>query len=591
MIVSKLFVAGTVAVAILVCGCADRSSDMDNVSSASGSTGLVQYHYDALGRLIQAVAPDGTSVQYSYDAVGNMTRVHRLSENTLSLVDFAPRVGTPGNAVTIHGSGFDPAATGNAVVFNGAAATVSAATETTLIVSVPAAATSGKITVSNTRGSVTSSADYVIRGASLNPAIVSFTPTVGTAGTQISLVGTNFQTNADNDKVTIGGQIASIVGDATSPTPSLLTVTVPSTSASGRIVLTTPFGKATSQGEFFSIPGTVNEADVEFKARLAVNGAPLTVSTTATGKKAVVLFDVRAGQQGQTAHIVTQSDVFTGSVSADLYGPDGVKIMTLPLSKTGVGDLPTPFTLLGTYTLILTPSVADQGTQISVVVDARGQLSMDGNTPITLLPGQNGRFSFTAEAGVGYGLAITGLTFAPGAGNLQVTLRKPDGTPLLVLSPFAFDADQELSPVNFATAGTYLIDFDPAGLNAAGLNVVLSKDSGGQVLNGTATVHIVRPGQNARFTLDTIAGHTGKVTLHGTLDDGDPTTLNNTSMLIFKPSSPNTLPIANGTLHQNDEKFGVSLILDVSAPETGTYTILINPVGLTVGNLQLKVEL
>lgn len=35
----------------------------------------VQYTYDALGRLVQVVYPDGTKITYSYDPAGNRTEV------------------------------------------------------------------------------------------------------------------------------------------------------------------------------------------------------------------------------------------------------------------------------------------------------------------------------------------------------------------------------------------------------------------------------------------------------------------------------------------------------------------------------------
>ena len=55
---------------------------------------------------------------------------------------------------------------------------------------------------------------------------------------------------------------------------------------------------------------------------------------------------------------------------------------------------------------------------------ASGPLTLDGSTPINLSPGQNGRFSFTAQAGAGYGLAVAGLSFTPSGGSLTVTLRR-----------------------------------------------------------------------------------------------------------------------------------------------------------------------
>ncbi|HEX3766633.1 MAG TPA: IPT/TIG domain-containing protein [Kofleriaceae bacterium] len=117
-----------------------------------GTPGRIRYPYDALGRLVQAAAADGTGVQYSYDPVGNITAVRRLAANTLSVADFAPHTGPIGIPVTIYGAGFDPVVSNNTVTFNGTAAPVNSATATTLGVVVPVAATSGKVAVGSGRG-------------------------------------------------------------------------------------------------------------------------------------------------------------------------------------------------------------------------------------------------------------------------------------------------------------------------------------------------------------------------------------------------------------------------------------------------------
>lgn len=243
MITNKQLLPGVVATWLAWSGCADNSNSSMTPSSAAGADAPVQYHYDAIGRLVQAVSPDGTSVHYHYDAVGNITAVRRLAATTLGVIDFAPRVGTAGATVTIYGSGFDPAPTANAVSFSGAPATVVTATETVLTVLVPAAATSGKLTVSNVRGSATSEADFVLKADSQAPTIVSFAPTIGTGGTRVTLVGARFQLNADDDKVTVGGRPAAVVSDGAGPSTTQLTFVVPNATASGRISITTPFGK------------------------------------------------------------------------------------------------------------------------------------------------------------------------------------------------------------------------------------------------------------------------------------------------------------------------------------------------------------
>lgn len=41
------------------------------VSTAHAATGSVSYVYDDLGRLVEVVYDDGTTIQYTYDAAGN----------------------------------------------------------------------------------------------------------------------------------------------------------------------------------------------------------------------------------------------------------------------------------------------------------------------------------------------------------------------------------------------------------------------------------------------------------------------------------------------------------------------------------------
>jgi len=281
-------------------------------------------------RLQQAVSHEGTSVHYRYDAAGNITAVRRLAATTLSLIDFSPRMGAAGITVTIYGSAFDPGPTVNTVSFNGTPAAVVSATETTLTVVVPAAATSGTLTVSNARGSVTSEANFVLKADSRAPVIASFTPTIGTGGTQISLVGSGFQLNADDDRLTVGGQPATVVSDGLGPSATQLTFVAPSATASGRISITTPFGKTTTRSEFFAIPATINPTDVEITGRLVANGAPLTLTATGINKKAVLLFDAKAGQ---LPRLVTRGGTPTSPITADVYAPQrhvASVIATLP---------------------------------------------------------------------------------------------------------------------------------------------------------------------------------------------------------------------------------------------------------------------
>jgi large repetitive protein len=566
-------------------GCASDDSDVGTASTASGTAPKVRYAYDPLGRLVQAASFDGTAVQYSYDAVGNITSIRRLAPGTLRVVDFTPPSGTIGSPVAVFGSGFSASASDNTVAFNGTAATVVSATETALTVSVPVGATTGKITVSNAGGSATSSTDYMVLSSALAPGIASFTPALGTLGTVLSITGINFQSRARDNKVSVGGQLAEILTDASSPAPTLLKVRVPSTTASGKIEVTTQFGRALSSDEFFALPTTVAPSEVEATGRITVDGPAVTLTTATAGKKLVLVFHA---QSGQRLHLLATNGTFASGVSADVYGAAGTKLQTLPMTNNSVGDFALPVAVSGTHTIVLHPSASDRGTiRLSVVADATGAMALDGSTSVSLVSGQNAHLSFTAQANTGYGLALAGLIFAPTGGSPSVTatLRKADGTSLVTCS-FGGSNSCDLNPTNFATTGTYFLDLDPSGLIAAGFNAVLSSDATGSLtIDAPATtVTIARAGQNARYTFAGTAGLAVTAMLTGnTLDDGVASTVNGTQILAFRPSN-GVNAFASDTISTN----AAGLTLDLTLTETGTYTLALRPSGLDSGTINVQ---
>ncbi|HZJ63350.1 MAG TPA: IPT/TIG domain-containing protein [Kofleriaceae bacterium] len=565
--------------------CASDDKDIGTASTASGAAPKVRYAYDPLGRLVQAASFDGTAVQYSYDAVGNITSIRRLAPGTLRVVDFTPPSGTIGSTVAVFGSGFSASASENTVAFNGTAVTVTSATETALTVTVPVGATTGKITVTNAAGSATSSTDYMVLSSSLAPGIASFTPALGTQGTVISITGVNFQTGARDNNVSVGGQLAEVVQDASSPAPALLKVRVPSTTASGRIEVTTEFGRALSSDEFFALPTTVVPTDVEATGRVTVNGPALARTTTTAGKKIVLVFDAQVGQR---LHLIATDGTFTAGVMVDVYGAAGTKLQTLSMNNNSVGDFTVPVPASGTHTIVINPSASDKGSlRLSMVADATGAMALEDSTAVSLVSGQNAHLSFAAQANTGLGLALAGLTFAPSGGTPSVTatLRKADGTSLITCT-FTSNNSCDLGPTNFATTGTYFLDFDPSGLIAAGFNAVLSSDASGSLTIDAppTTVTIARAGQNARYAFAGTAGQAVTVMLTGnTIDDGNSSTTNGTQILVFKPSN-NASALASDTISTH----AAGLTLDLTLPETGTYALAIRPSGLDSGSINAQ---
>jgi YD repeat-containing protein len=110
----------------------------------------VSYAYDADGRL-SAVSDGSNNVAgYEYDQLGNLLAISR---NTGVGFGAVPSSGPIGTQVTLYGIGFSATTSQNAVKFNGISASVSSATTTKLVVTVPSGASTGPISVTSPSGS------------------------------------------------------------------------------------------------------------------------------------------------------------------------------------------------------------------------------------------------------------------------------------------------------------------------------------------------------------------------------------------------------------------------------------------------------
>ncbi len=136
-----------------------------------------KYFYDDLGQLVKVIDSSGNLITYNYDQVGNIasiTRGQAPSSGTLAIFDFTPQMGPALTTVTIQGQGFNATAASNAVTFNGAAATVVSATTNTLLVTVPATATTGPISVTVASQTATTTNNFTFTPV---PTIASISPT------------------------------------------------------------------------------------------------------------------------------------------------------------------------------------------------------------------------------------------------------------------------------------------------------------------------------------------------------------------------------------------------------------------------------
>jgi YD repeat-containing protein len=153
-----------------------------------------QYIYDDLNQLTKVIDSTGVVIQYVYDSVGNIVQINRSgapATGVLTIFNVTPTQAPVGATVTIQGQGFSTNPSLDLVTIGGVSATVVTATSTTLVVTIPAAATTGSIIVSVGGAIVTAPGTETVFPA---PIITSVKPRVMQAGTtaSITVTGANF---------------------------------------------------------------------------------------------------------------------------------------------------------------------------------------------------------------------------------------------------------------------------------------------------------------------------------------------------------------------------------------------------------------
>jgi len=549
-----------------------------NLSLNAVVSGDTNYIYDELGRLVAVVTPAET-VTYTYDAVGNLLSISRGSSSQVSIIEFTPNGGPIGTTVTIYGTAFSTTPSQNAVTFNGVTANVTSATATQIVTTVPVGATTGTITVTTPGGSATSSTSFIV-GDSGAPTITGFSPTIGPAGTDVTITGTNFESNSYNNRVEFNQSLSAV----TSGTSTMIATTVPSAAASGRISVGTPAGTAVSSDYFFIPPSPYTVADVEVTGRMAI-GEDKLVAITQANKIAIIVFDGVAGQRvsvgmsGVTMGTAGWWDV--GSVA--IYRPNGTVLLSPFGFTTGGNGTPTQvLPVTGTYSIVVDPSDTNTGSvTLSLLEDLALQIGING-PPVTLnfnRVGQNARLTFDGTAGQRVSVGISGVTIGT-AGWWDVgsvAIYKPDGA--VLLSPFGFTTGGNGTPTQvLPVTGTYSIVIDPYTANTGSATITLSADVAVPIsINGPAvTLDFNRTGQNAWLTFDGSAGQRVSVGVSG-VTIGTAGWWDVGSVAIYKPDGTVLLSPFGFTTGGNGTPTQV-------LPVTGTYSIVIDPYTANTGS-------
>ena len=556
----------------------ENATTTSNLSLDVAPGGPVLYAYDALGRLIQVTDPSGDAAIYRYDPVGNITAIERPASGGVSISGFTPASGAVGATVTLYGTGFGSTPGQNTVTFTCGVsctvnATVTSATATQIVMTVPATATSGPIAVTTPGGSASSApSPFSLSAAGAPPTITGFTPTLVVAGNAITVTGTNFDTTPANDRLTTNVAIAQV----TTAALTSLQGTVPVTTT-GRVSIATQNGSATSTDYLWVAPAPYLVSQVDSTGLLSF-GTSATIPVNSAGKIALRAFE---GVQGHRASARLTGGTFAGGGSMLIYG---VHADGHPTGFGATGFLePVALTATGTYTFVLAPNSGTGSgtvTVYDVLPDVTGPIVPGTGAPISLLtPGQNARLSFTGTAGTRVSAKTDDSATTIPSGVLKVL--RPDGSPLGSVG-FVLNNGGFLDPVSLPTNGTYSVVVDPNSANTGNTTVTLynvpADTTGSVTINGDPVpVNLSTPGQNGSLTFT--GAQNQQVTVH--------VTGNGMGSVRVKLLSSDGQTVLAQALSS-----GASFnLLPATLPTAGTatYTITIDPQSANTGTLNISV--
>ena len=278
------------------------------------------------------------------------------------ITSLTPNAGKVGSTVKIIGTNFGPTPASNTVTFNGTNTTVTSASTTELVVTVPVGATTGNVVVT-VGGLASNGVTFTVQPTA--PQITSLTPNAGKVGSSVKIIGTNFGVTPASNTVTFNGATTTV----TSASTTELVVTVPVGATTGNVVVTV--GGLASNGVNFTVQPTVpqitsltpNAGEVGFSVKIVgtnFGATPATNAVTFNGTTATVT-------SASTTELVVTVPVgaTTGNVVVTVGG----------LASNGVN-----FTVQPTAPQItsLTPNAGNVGSSVKII-----------GTNFSATPGQN----------------------------------------------------------------------------------------------------------------------------------------------------------------------------------------------------------
>ncbi|WP_320069111.1 pre-peptidase C-terminal domain-containing protein [Micromonospora sp. RTGN7] len=559
------------------------------------------------GRRLVARVPAGATTGPVTVSVGGATATGPQSfvvsgpdESAPTVTGVSPTVVAPGATVTVTGTGFAAETADNAVTLNRTRAFTSAVAAGSLTVQVPTGAASGRIGVRTRHGSGDGAADVFVAPAPYTVADVAHTSRVALGGT----ASVSIPSAGDIGLVVFDlaeGERASVqLADGTFGSCGISTAKVLDpfgrTAASSGCVGATGFidtVTARTPGTYTlllaaasaatgSVSATVRQVPADAAASSTPGGDPVTVTTTVVGQNAAVTFP---GSTGQRVSVTLSGGTYgTYNAAVTLRKPGGGSVTSNGSCGTACFLDTAVLPVEGTYTVVVDPPSTTTGAITVQVHDVPADATVaatPGGPPVTAtttVPGQNSVVSFAGTAGQRVLVHLTGGTY--GTYNAAAVIRKPDGSNLTGSAYCGSSClfDTTVLPVD----GTYTVLVNPEAFHVGSVGAqvhVVPADATASTTPGSAPVTVATTvGQNGVISFAGTAGQRVSVQFSG----GTYGTYN-ASAVVRKP---------DGSSLTGSAYCGASCFFDtVTLPVDGTYTILLNPDGATVGQVAAQVHL
>ncbi|MDR0771241.1 MAG: IPT/TIG domain-containing protein [Burkholderiales bacterium] len=522
----------------------------------------------------------GTVVEYRHDAAGNIVSIER-SGTALAINGFSPESGPVGAEVIIYGSGFSANPSGNAVFFNGVQTSVLYASNASLVVEVPAGATTGPISVNVGANTVTSLSVFTVTDHYAAPEIESFSPSCGAAGTVVTVKGKNFDPAPGATQIAFGSKLL----PAQVSSSKELYFVISSNTFSNRIGVITPGGQTQSKG-YLLIPPVSSGAtcantrqDVIALAIDQQRGINLKAN-----ERVAIMFDALVGDllSIQFSELVT-TNPSNGALGYHLYDGQGAMIKNgYVYSKNSTIPLPPPKTD-GSYLLVVTPGVSGSQADFKIKIVRDLTIQANGSSIIvkTDVPGQVIRLGFIADPAQSLGVGISQVIYGK-TSSASTTIRAldPEGRNYYSNSYTGVNAacypnpgeparcDLSLPIINQTGVHSLLIE-PPSDNTLTEGTITLSTNVVGTLETGRAySLNLTRSGKDGWLSFEGVAGQ--NITISFTNISMQPAN-SRLQGVVFRPDG---MYLKDYYANQGAASYTFSL---ANLPLTGTYRLWVSP--------------